>query len=554
MKQLGQFYRPLAAAVAAVVLAGGGARAFAQAPHDHDGADHFGSVRFETSCSAAVQPQFDRAVAMVHSFFYPETEKAFRAIAEREPSCAMAYWGIAISVRPNPLTAPFLPANLKRGWEAIQQGRAVATATARERAWIEALAPFFEGYETVDQRTRTRRYAAAMASLHDRYPADREASVFYALSLLEAVDLTDTTYASQLKAAAILDPLAAQQPDHPGIVHYMIHAYDYAPIAAKGLPAARRYAQLAPSAPHALHMPSHIFSTMGMWQEAIETNLAADRANISYFSSTTPALANNVSAIVGRYHALDFLTYAYLQLAQDGRAREILDQRNRLGQMPPESNITAHTAFAAIPVRNAIERGAWKEAAAIAPIRTPYPQAEAIVWFGRVVGAARSGDRQAASDDLRQIARLQRDLAAPTGDPYWAEQVAILETAATAWVDLASGRTAEAVSGMRSAADREDHTEKHVGMENRLWPLREQLAEVLLEAGQPREALKEFEASLRKVPNRFRSLAGAARAAAAAGDRRAAESYYRQLLTLAAKADGERPELKAASAYLAAAR
>jgi tetratricopeptide (TPR) repeat protein len=357
-----------------------------------------------------------------------------------------------------------------------------------------------------------------------------------------------------LKAAAILDPLVNQQPDHPGIVHYIIHAYDYAPIAAKGLPAARRYAELAPSAPHALHMPSHIFSTMGMWQEAIATNLAADRANISYFSSTTPALASNVSAIVGRYHALDFLTYAYLQLAQDGPAREILEQRNRLGQMTPESNITAHTAFAAIPVRNAIERGAWQEAAAIPPIRTPYPQAEAIVWFGRIVGAARGGNGQAATGELPQLARLQRDLAAPTGDPYWAEQVEILETAATAWVDLANGRTAEAVSGMRRAADREDHTEKHVGMENRLWPLREQLGEVLLEAGRPREALTEFEASLRKVPNRFRSLAGAARAAIAAGDRPAAESYYRQLLTLAANADGERSELKAARAYLATAR
>jgi predicted Zn-dependent protease len=299
-------------------------------------------------------------------------------------------------------------------------------------------------------------------------------------------------------------------------------------------------------------MPSHIFSTMGMWQEAIDTNLAADRANIAYISSTTPALANNVSGIVGRYHALDFLTYAYLQLGQDSRVREIVDQRNRLGQMTPESNITAHTAFAAIVVRYAIERGAWKEAAALTPIRTPYPQAEAIVWFGRIVGAARSGERDAAAGDLLQLSRLQRELAGPSGDPYWAEQVGILETAATAWIDLANGRTAAAVTGMRSAADREDHTEKHVGMENRLWPLREQLAEVLLEARRPGEAVKEFEASLRKVPNRFRSLAGAARAAAEAGDRRTAESFYRQLVTQAAKADGDRPELKTANAYLAA--
>jgi len=234
----------------------------AQAGHDHAG-EHFGAVHVDTSCSAAVQPQFDRAVAMLHSFFYPETDKAFQAIADREPSCAMAYWGVAISTRPNPLTAPFAPALLKRGYDAIQKARAAAPNTARERDWIDALAPFFDGHDTVDQLTRTRRYAAAMEALHAKYPNDSEIAVFYALSLLEAVDLTDTTYRGQLKAAALLERLQRRQPDHPGIVHYLIHSYDYAPIAAKGLPAARRYAKLAPSAPHALHMPSHIFRRSG---------------------------------------------------------------------------------------------------------------------------------------------------------------------------------------------------------------------------------------------------------------------------------------------------
>ena len=518
--------------------------------HDHGG-EHFGSVHLDTSCSAAVQPQFDRAVAMLHSFFYPETDKAFQAIADREPSCAMAYWGVAISTRPNPLTAPFAPALLKRGFDAIQRARAAAPKTARERDWIDALAQFFDGHDTVDQLTRTRRYAAAMEALHARYPNDSEIAVFYALSLLEAVDLTDTAYRGQLKAAALLERLQRRQPDHPGIVHYLIHSYDYAPIAAKGLPAARRYATLAPSAPHALHMPSHIFSTLGMWPDAIQTNLVADRANIAYAETTNPKAAANTATIITRYHALDFLTYAYLQLAQDRRAKAILDQRNMIAVMSSEERITAHTAYAAIPVRYALERGAWKEAATLAPIRTPFKEAEAIVWFGRVVGAARGDDRAAATRDLAELSRLRQELTAPGADPYWAEQVAILEKAAGAWVALGESRTEDAVAAMQEAANREDRTEKHVAMENRLWPMRELLGELLIETGRPREALREFERSMRVVPNRFRSLAGAARAASDAGNRRLALTYYRKLLTQAANAEGDRPELETARRFVA---
>jgi hypothetical protein len=524
-------------------------QAGAQAGHDHGG-EHFGTVHLDTSCSDAVQPQFDRAVAMLHSFFYPETDKAFQAIADREPSCAMAFWGVAISTRPNPLTAPFAPALLARGFDAIQKARAAGPKTARERDWIEALAQFFNGHDTVDQSTRTRRYAAAMEALHAKYPQDTEIAVFYALSLLEAVDLTDTAYRGQLKAAALLERLQRRQPDHPGIVHYLIHSYDYAPIAAKGLPAARRYAALAPSAPHALHMPSHIFSTLGMWPEAIETNLVADRANIAYAQTSNPKASANAAVIVSRYHGLDFLTYAYLQLAHDRQAKAIVDQRNMIATMAPEERITAHTAYAAIPVRYALERGAWMEAAALAPIRTPFREAEAIVWFGRVVGAARGGDRTAAARDLTQLSRLRQELTAPGGDPYWAEQVAILEKAASAWVALAESRTNDAVAAMQDAANREDRTEKHVAMENRLWPMRELLGELLLDAGRPRDALREFERSLRTVPNRFRSLAGAARAAVDAGNRTRADSYYRKLLALAATADGDRPELVAARDFI----
>ena len=535
------------AAVSILVVLGYG-QAAAQ-DHAHDSGGTFGTVHFETSCNASVQAEFDRAVAMLHSFFYPETEKAFRAIAEREPACAMAYWGVAISQRPNPLTAPFPPQLLQQGWEAIQRARAANARTQRERDWIEALAPFYEGHATIDQQTRTQRYADAMGRLHERYPADSEAAVFYALALLEAVDLSDKTYASQLKAAAILEGLQKSQPNHPGIVHYIIHAYDYAPIANKGLPAARSYAALAPSAPHALHMPSHIFSTLGMWQDAISANLAADQAARNYAASTSATAKANPASVPGRYHALDFLVNAYLQIAQDRRAKAILDERNSPGATSSGGSITAHTGFAAIPVRYALDRHAWAEAAAIPPMQTTFKQAEAIVAFGRTLGAARTGDLGQAKEELANIIRLRQALAAE-GDPYWAEQVGIQEAAASAWIALAEKDTTRALAAMGDAASREDRSEKHVAMENRLSPMRELLGEMLLEAGRPADALREFERSLQTIPGRFRSIAGAADAAARSGNRAAATTYYRQLIALTSEADSDRPSITAARMYL----
>ena len=524
--------------------------AAAQTDHaGHGGGDVFGHVHFPTSCRPDVQADFDRAVAMLHSFFYPETEKAFRSVAERDPSCAMAYWGIAISQRPNPLTAPFSEALLKQGLDAIEQARHTGTPTAIEREWIDALLPFFQDYGTANQRTRSNRYEATMARLHSRHPQDVEVTAFYALALLEAVDLTDKTYAKQLKAAALLEPLQRAHPDHPGIPHYLIHAYDYAPIAVRGLPAARRYATLAPSAPHALHMPSHTFSTLGMWQDAISANLAADAATRSYVASTNPAAAARPAAIAGRYHLLDFLVNAHLQLGHDAAARAILDERNSIDGIPATSSITAHTGFAAIPVRDTFERGAWQEAAALTPPVTVFKQAEAITWFGRAIGAARSGQPARAREDLAELTRLRQQLTA-ADEPYWSDQVAIQEAAADAWAALAERDTAQAIARMREAADREDRSEKHIAMENRLSPMRELLGELLLEAGRPREAFREFEASLRLTPHRFRSLAGAADAAARLGNRRTAATYYRQLVALAGDGDGERPALTAARAFL----
>jgi hypothetical protein len=487
----------------------------------------FGHVHFPISCATAAQAEFDRGVALLHSFFYPETEKAFRAAATLDPQCAMAYWGLAISQRPNPLTAPFPPERLKQGRTFVHEARMAPTATPRERDWIEALAAFFEEYDTVGQQARSLRYEHAMARLHAKYPSDVEASVFYALALLEAVDLRDKTYARQLKAARLLTMLQRDLPEHPGIPHYLIHSYDYAPIAARGLPAARRYARLAPSAPHALHMPSHTFSTLGLWPDAIRSNLAADAANRTYASTTNPAAAANPASIAARYHALDFLENAYLQLGQDDAARRIVDERNSATSFIGTASITAHTAFAAIPVRFAFDRDKWDEAAQLEPSASPFKQAEAITWFAKALGAARTADVGAATQALAEIGARQQALAA-LGDPYWAEQVGIQEVAARAWIALAERRTADALSLMRAAAAREDRSEKHIAMENRLSPMRELLGEMLLQVGRPKEALDQFEASLRAVPNRRRSLTGAIRAADEAGNGRRAEAFRKQ--------------------------
>jgi hypothetical protein len=515
-------------------------------------AEHFGTAHLATSCSAETQPQFDRAVAMLHSFFYPETVKAFTAIADAEPTCAMAYWGIAMSQRPNPLVPPFSKELLQAGWQAIQKARAAKAPTDREREWIEAVALFYEGYETVDQKTRTARYERAMSNLHERYPDDIEISVFYALALNEAVDLTDKTYYRQLKAAAILEPLAQALPDHPGIAHLIIHSYDYAPIAARGLPAARRYASLAPSAPHALHMPSHIFSTLGMWHEAIAADLASDAATQAYAARTSTG-SSNPAANPARYHSLDFLMNAYLQLAQDEHAKAIVDERNSVTQLQGTYRLSGFTAFAAIPVRYAIERGEWAEAAALTPAPSPYPQAEAVTWFGRALGAARCGDPSAAKRSVAELAPLRAKLVA-ANETYWVEQIDIYQLAAEGWIAMAEHRPRQALTSMRAAAEREDREEKNVAMENRLSPMRELLGELLLEARQPAQAQREFAASLQIVPNRFRSLAGAATAAVMQKHEEDARVYYERLLALTQDADSERPAILAARAYLARRR
>src|SRR3954471_4135479 len=513
--------------------------------------ERLGEVNFPISCSPAAQQQFNRAVAMQHSFFFPETVKAFTAISEKEPSCAMANWGIAISQRPNPLVGPFPGDVLKRGWDAVEKARAASQKTEREIAWIEALAAFYQDYATASQQKRTAKYEAAMAQLSARYPDDVEAAIFYALALNEAADPVDKTYAKQLKAAEILEKLEPRYPNHPGIPHYIIHSYDYPELAMRGVIAAARCAQLAPSAPHALHMPSHVFSTLGMWQEVIGSDRAADQETIAYTARVDPKAAADPAKNAGRYHFLDFLTHAYLQLGQDQQAKTIVDARNRIAEYPADFRYSGHTAFAAIPVRYAFERAAWAEAAGLAIPKTPFPQAEAITWFGRAVGAARSGDLIKTREAISQLGVL-KDSLAQVNDNYWTGQVQIQQRASEGWLAFAEGRKADAVAALRQAADLEDRSGKHVAMENRLSPVREMFGELLLELNEPAQALAEFEASLRNNPNRFRSFAGAAKAAERIGNPSNARSYYEKLVTLAAQADDGRPSLIAAKHYLAA--
>jgi tetratricopeptide (TPR) repeat protein len=514
--------------------------------------EKLGEVHFQISCSPAAQQQFNRAVAMQHSFFFPETVKAFIAIAEKEPSCAMAFWGLAISQRPNPLVGPFPGDVLKRGWEAVEKARTAPQKTERESAWIEALAAYYRDYETVPQRIRTANYEAAMAQLSARYPDDAEAAIFYALALNEAADPTDKTYAKPLKAADILEKLEPKHPNHPGIPHYIIHSYDYPELAARGAIAAARCAQLAPSAPHALHMPSHIFSTLGMWHEVIGSDHVADALTATYTARVNPQGAGNPARNPARYHSLDFLTNAHLQLAQDQKAKAIVEMGKSFAgsEFPASFRYSGHTAFAAIPVRYAFERNAWAEAATLDVPRTVYPQAEAITWFGRAVGAARSGDPAGAKQALDQIRSL-KDKLANSNDVYWTGQVDIQEKAATAWIALREGQKDQAITTMRQAADLEDKSGKHVAMENRLSPMRELFGELLIESGEPAQALKEFEASLRNNPNRYRSFAGAAKAAERLGDGARAKTYYEKLVSLGASADMERPELVTARQFLA---
>jgi len=537
--------RAVLPAVLAVLLLSAGAPApsIAAAP------ERLGTVSFPTSCSAPAQAQFNRAVAMLHSFWFQAALDSFAEVARTDRSCAMAHWGTAMTWLGNPLGGPPSPKGLKEGWAAVERARAAGAKTPRERDYIAAIEAFYRDADTVDHATRAAAYERAMGELAARYPADPEGAVFYALALNITLNPTDKTYANQLKAAAILEKVSAAQPNHPGVAHYLIHSYDSPPIAQKALPAARRYASIAPSAPHALHMPSHIFTRVGAWQESIDTNRASAQAARDELTRQGQQALGSYNAL----HAMDYMVYGYMQLAKDREARGVLDEIAKLSKLDVE-HFAGAFAFAAIPARYALERRQWAEAASL-PFHPAelswdrFPMAESITWFARGIGAARSGDVAGARKDVDRIAAI-RDRLTAAKNGYWAEQSEIQRLAVAGWIARAEGRDEEALGLLRQAASREDATEKHPVTPGALFPAREMLGDLLLELKQPAQALSEFEASQRTDPKRFLGLYGAARAASLAGDPARARTYYGQLVALGQQADTERPELREARAFV----
>jgi len=500
------------------------------------GSERLGRVLFKTSCSPEAQKQFERALAMLHSFFFPETIKTFSAIPEVDPSCAIAYWGIAISQRPNPLVGPFDVATLKRGLDAIDKGEAIGAKTQRERDWLAALKEFYKDYDTIDQDTRTKNYANAMEALSKKYPDDVEAKIFWALALNETFD--HKSMDPLMKAIRILEPLDRKYPEHPGITHYLIHSYDFAPIAKRGVPFANKYAKIAPSAPHALHMPSHIYSMVGMWEASIVANTRTVTASNEY------AAKNKLDGIYGAIpHSWDFMQYAYLQLGQDGNAKALMEEVAGVKKIYASRYVTECGA-AAVAARYMLERQDWKGAASLQVldiVKTPH--AQAITHFARALGAARSDDVAGAQADIDKLKELRASLE-KAGQPYWAGQIEVQILAAQAWVAQAQGNREDALKFMRAAAGLEDASEKHVAMENRLYPMRELLGDMLMTQGQAAAALKEYEAALKNAPMRLRGFYGAAKAAEASGETKKAREYFDKLASLTRKADSDRPELR----------
>ncbi|HVS82835.1 MAG TPA: hypothetical protein VHE60_13985 [Pyrinomonadaceae bacterium] len=515
--------------------------------HKHEMTEELGQVNFLVSCNAAAQGQFNRAVALLHSFWYAEAAKGFSQVIGTDPRCGMGHWGVAMT-NYHPVWAPPTSAELQKGLAAVEKAKAVGARTQREKDYIAAIETFYRDADKLDHRTRALAYEKAMEQLYVRYPQDHEAAIFYALALLGTAQPTDKTYAKQKKAGEILNKVLAYEPEHPGVAHYLIHSFDYPQLAYLALPAARSYAKIAPSAPHALHMPSHIFTRLGLWQDSIQSNIASAAAAKNYAARTRPETAS-----FDQLHAMDYLVYAYLQSAQDRKAKQILDEIQPMGQADPE--LAAAYAFAAIPARYALERRRWSEAAALVvrPAGFPWDRfryAEAITYFARALGAARSGDTAAAGRDVEKLASIQKSLAEGK-DIYWATQVEIQRQAAAAWLAHAEGKNEEALKLMRSVAELEDSTEKNPVTPGPVVPARELLGELLLELNEPKLALKEFEIAVLASPNRFNGLYGVAKAAELSGDREKARNFYAKLAAVSERSDGERPELQAAKMFLA---
>src|SRR5712691_9854311 len=495
--------------------------------------EKLGKVAFPTSCDPNVQAEFDRGVAMLHSYWFLIARRKFEAILQQDPACAMAYWGVTMDYLGNTLATTPTRADSQAAWDALEKARVAGAKTQRERDWIEALSAYFRDHDKVAVGARLAAYNAAMERMAQSYPDDYEVQVYYALTLQASAQKSDLTYANQIKSAALLEKLFDQNPQHPGVTHYLIHAYDFAPLAEKGIASARRYAGIAPAVPHARHMPSHIYSMVGMWEESIASNASAIEIQPDY------------------YHAADFSVYAYLQLAQDAKAKALTDKSLATadrGDRPV--TFVNYTARNAMPARYVLERADWSAAAALPFTPSQYPQPDSLTRFTRGLGMAHTGDVADARAEIEAIKALRAALE-KSNQSYWADRSEEQMLAISAFIALKEGARDQAVKLMRAAADGEDGSVKHVAMENRLYPMRELYAELLLESGQPAAALAEYETALQQTPNRYRALLGIARAANATGDRAKATEYYGKLVQLSKNADTERPEIREAKEFLA---
>jgi len=505
-------------------------------------------VDFPISCGAPAQKKFNEAVWILHSFWYDEAVKAFTAVTAIEPECAMGYWGIAMS-HWYPLWYPPNPAALKAGSEAVEKAMAAKQKTDREGDYIAAIAAFYRDNDKIDHRTRAVAYEKAMEQVHLRYPDDREGGVFYSLALVATAPPTDKTYANQKKATAILEKVRAELPNHPGVAHYLIHSNDSAAMAEDGLAAALCYADIAPAVPHALHMPSHIFTRLGMWRQSIDANRASSVAALGYVREELGSNAFDGETV----HSMDYLEYAYLQTGQDREAKQVVEDLQTFGKAKGP-NLPMAYAIAAIPARYAVERRNWSEAAAVTPPPMPFPWerfpwAEAMISFTRALGAAHTGDIAGAQTEIAKLQSLKEKLD-QAKDDYWAKQVEVQRLAASGILAHAQGNDKQAVELVRAAADLDASMDKHPATPAEVLPARELLADLLLELNDPAAALKEYEQSVSTERNRFRSVLGIARAAKQTGDTAKAREAYGKLVTLAS-ADANRPELAEAKAFLA---
>jgi tetratricopeptide (TPR) repeat protein len=524
--------RAVAAMTAGITVVGFGFAANAQ-----DAAEpQLGIVHFQTSCNEVAQRRFDRAMRYQHSFWYRASREIFDEALQADPECAIAHWGIAQSLLLNPHFAA--PADhLPAGLASLEKAKAIGAKTQRERDYIDALLAFYVDYPSTTFQERVQRHSAKMEQLASRYPDDDEAQIAYAITLNVSASPNDKSYAKQLKGAAILEPIFERQPRHPGVAHYLVHLYDYPPIAHKGLDAAKRYAQIAPAAPHAQHMPSHIFTRVGFWRDSISANSASAKA------------ARDTREPHEQLHAMDYMVYAYLQVGEDGKAREAADEMLRVAGYSPDVR-TGWFAVAASQARYMVERADWEGAARLTVRPSRFAYADALTHFARAIGAARTGGLDSAREDIAKLAEL-RDKLVLAKDPYWAEQVDIQHRVASAWLMFAESRPEEALASLSAAADLEDRTEKSIVTPGPLAPARELYGAMLLERGMATEARMAFESTLKKEPNRLGATIGAAKAAASSGDAEGARQHYRKAITLTEGAGADRPELKDAHNFLA---